>query len=218
MLRLVIGNRNYSSWSLRPWLALAMAGASFEVERIALYEPGSRERIRAHGGAGKVPVLHDGDVTVWESLAICEYVAERFPQARLWPETPAARARARAAATEMHGGFVALRREMPMNIRRLEPGRVLGAEAAADLARVLDLWREARARHAGEGPFLFGRFGIADAMYAPVVLRLRSYRPAGIAEDPIALDYMEAVLALPPMREWIADALAETERIAAFDA
>lgn len=218
MLRLVIGNRNYSSWSLRPWLALAMAGVPFEVERIALYEPGSRERIRAHGGAGKVPLLHDGDVTVWESLAICEYVAERFPDAGLWPQDLSTRARARSVATEMHGGFVALRREMPMNIRRLEPGRVLGAEAAADLARVLALWRSARSRHAGEGPFLFGRFSLADAMYAPVVLRLRSYRPPEAERDPVAVDYTAALLALPPMQQWIADALAETERIAAFDA
>ncbi|MFN7753283.1 MAG: glutathione S-transferase family protein [Pseudomonadota bacterium] len=217
MLRLVIGNRNYSSWSLRPWLALAMAGAAFEVERIALYEPGSRERILAHGGSGKVPVLRDGSVTVWESLAICEYVAERFPQAGLWPLDPAVRARARAVATEMHGGFAALRREMPMNIRRIEPGRVLGDEATADLTRVLALWRQSRADHAAAGPFLFGRFSIADAMYAPVVLRLRSYCPA-LAEDPDARGYMAAMLALAPMQQWIADALAETERIAAFDA
>ena len=217
MLRLVIGNRNYSSWSLRPWLALAMAGAAVEVERIPLYEPGSRERIRTHGGAGKVPLLRDGSVTVWESLAICEYVAERFPQAGLWPLDPAVRARARAVATEMHGGFTALRREMPMNIRRVEPGRVLGPEATADLTRVLALWRESRADHGAAGPFLFGRFSIADAMYAPVVLRLRSYRPV-LAEEPGAQDYMAAVLALAPMQQWIADALAETERIAAFDA
>jgi len=216
MLRLLIGNRNYSSWSLRPWLALSMAGASFEVERVALREPGSREHILAWSGAGKVPVLRDGPITVWESLAICEYVAERFPEAGLWPRDPATRAWARAVATEMHGGFAALRREMPMNVRRLQPGLIPGPEAAADLERVLHLWAEARSAHAGGGPFLFGAFGVADAMYAPVVLRLRSYRPAA-AERPEVQDYLSAILALAPMQQWMADALAETERIRDFE-
>ena len=214
-LLLVIGNRNYSSWSLRPWLALAMTGAAFETLRIPLYQPDSQARIRQYSAAGKVPVLVDGGCTVRDSLAICEYLAERFPCAGLWPADPAARAQARSAACEMHSGFTALRRELPMNIRLDRIGHAWSPEAQADIDRVLDLWSGLRARHGGEGPFLFGRFSIADAMYAPVVLRLRSYRVA-VPEESTA-SYMRSVLDLPPMQEWIAAAVSEAERIESFE-
>ena len=213
-LLLVIGNRNYSSWSLRPWLALAMTGAAFETLRIPLYQPDSQARIRQYSAAGKVPVLVDGGCTVWDSLAICEYVAERFPSARLWPADPAARAQARSVACEMHSGFTALRRELPMNIRLDRVGHAWSPEAQADIDRVLALWSGLRARHDAGGSFLFGRFSIADAMYAPVVLRLRSYR-IPVPEDVAA--YMRSVLDLPPMQEWIAAAVSEAERIESFE-
>lgn len=213
-LLLVIGNRNYSSWSLRPWLALAMTGAAFETLRIPLYQPDSQARIRQYSAAGKVPVLVDGGCTVWDSLAICEYLAERFPSAGLWPADPAERAQARSAACEMHSGFTALRRELPMNIRLDRVGHAWSPEAQVDIDRVLNLWSGLRARHYAGGPFLFGRFSIADAMYAPVVLRLRSYRVA-VPEDAAA--YMRSVLDLPPMQEWIAAAVSEAERIESFE-
>jgi|LNFM01.1.fsa_nt_gb glutathione S-transferase len=211
---LVIGNRNYSSWSLRPWLALSMTGAPFDTVRIPLYEPGSAARIRQYSAAGKVPVLVDDGLVVWDSLAICEYLAERFPEAGLWPAAPGARAEARSVANEMHAGFASLRRELPMNIRFDRDGHRWSADAQADIDRVCVLWSGLRARHAGLGAFLFGAFSIADAMYAPVVLRLRSYR---VPVPPDVARYMQSVLALPPMQAWIEAALAEPERLDQFE-
>jgi len=211
---LVIGNRNYSSWSLRPWLALSMTGTPFDTVRIPLYQPGSTARIREYSAAGKVPVLVDAELVVWDSLAICEYLAERFPSAGLWPADRRARAEARSASNEMHSGFAALRRELPMNIRLDRDGHRWSPEAQADIDRVLQLWSGLRSRHGGGGPFLCGAFSIADAMYAPVVLRLRSYRapvPDGIAR------YMQSVVDLPPMQAWIAAAHAEPERLEQFE-
>ncbi|MFO0524101.1 MAG: glutathione S-transferase family protein [bacterium] len=211
---LVIGNRNYSSWSLRPGLALSMTGTPFDTVRIPLYQPGSTARIREYSAAGKVPVLVDAELVVWDSLAICEYLAERFPSAGLWPADRRARAEARSASNEMHSGFAALRRELPMNIRLDRDGHRWSPEAQADIDRVLQLWSGLRSRHGGGGPFLCGAFSIADAMYAPVVLRLRSYRapvPDGIAR------YMQSVVDLPPMQAWIAAAHAEPERLEQFE-
>jgi len=213
-LVLVIGNRNYSSWSLRPWLALSMATDSFETVRIPLYQPGSTVRIRRYSAAGKVPVLVDGDLVVWDSLAICEYIAERFPCAALWPGDAYARAQARSAASEMHSGFASLRRELPMNIRFDRDGHRWSPEAQADIDRVLALWSGLRTRHGGDGAFLFGRFSIADAMFAPVVLRLRSYR---VVVPPSITGYMQSVLDLPAMQAWIEAALAESERLEQFE-
>ena len=212
-LTLVIGNRNYSSWSLRPWLALAMTSVPFDEVCIPLYKPESRARIRSFSAAGKVPVLVDGTIVVHESLAICEYLAERFPAAALWPESAGARAEARAVSSEMHAGFTALRRELPMNVRADRPGLALSPEAEADIERVLALWSGLRARHGAAGAFLFGRFSIADAMFAPVVLRFRTYR-IDLAD---CAGYAAAVLGLEPMQRWIAAALAEPERIEAFE-
>jgi len=208
-LTLVIGNRNYSSWSLRPWLALAEAGIAFAEIMVALWEPGYEARVRAHSPSGRVPVLRHGAVTVWESLAICEYVAELAPAARLWPEDAAARAHARAIAAEMHAGFAALRRELPMNIRARKPGRPVSPEAAADIARIAAIWSATRARFGAGGALLFGRFTIADAMYAPVAARFATY---DVALPPEASAYRDAVLALPAMRRW-AEAAAQEPQV-----
>lgn len=214
---LVIGNKNYSSWSLRAWLALRAAGLDFEELRIPLYVAGAQQAILRHSPAGKVPILHDGDVTVWDSLAICEYAAECAPQAGLWPAERAARAHARAISAEMHAGFAALRSALPMNLRA-EGARIpLGPEVQAEIERVVAIWEDCRARFgaAPAEPFLFGAFTIADAMYAPVVTRFHSY---GVALPPVARAYAGAVRALPAMREWTAAGVAEPERIPETDA
>jgi glutathione S-transferase len=212
---LVIGNKNYSSWSLRPWLALRVAGVAFDEVRIPLYRADSKPALLLWSPAGKVPVLRHGDVTVWESLAICEYAAEALaPGAGLWPAAPAARAHARSIAAEMHAGFSSLRSALPMNLR----ARVrLPVESAvrADVDRVVALWEDCRARFGAGGPFLFGAFTIADAMYAPVATRFRSY---GVALPPVAQAYADALWALPAMQEWAAAGVAEPERIEATDA
>ena len=208
-MRLVIGNKNYSSWSLRAWLPLRHLGVPFEEERIALFEPGYKERILARSPAGKVPVLIDGDVTVWDTLAIGEYLAERFPGRGLWPEHAADRARARSVSAEMHAGFAALRTHMPMNIRARYPGRGRTPEVAADIARVCEIWRECLRRSGG--PFLFGGFGLVDAMYAPVAARFLTYAielEAGLEA------YVDGIWNLAAMREWRSAAVAETEIIA----
>ena len=211
-MQLVIGNKNYSSWSLRPWLAMKVAGIAFSEHRIPLYGPEAKEKILAFSPAGKVPCLIDGDTRVWDSLAICEYLAER--QKDLWPADPAARALARSISAEMHSGFQSLRAHMSMNIRRRHPGKGRTPESLADVARIVAIWSDCRARFGAGGPFLFGRFSIADAMYAPIVLRFRTYE---VELPPVCRAYCDAVLALPAMREWIADAERETESIAQFD-
>ncbi|MEZ4298853.1 MAG: glutathione S-transferase family protein [Polyangiaceae bacterium] len=204
-LVLYVGNKNLSSWSLRPYLALAQAGASFDEVVIPLDRPDTREKLLAMSPSGRVPVLRDGALLVWDSLAICEHVAERFPEAHLWPEDRVARAAARSVSAEMHAGFSDLRREMPMNIAARTP-RPATPAVARDIERVLSIWTEHRARYAERGPFLFGPFTIADAMYAPVVTRFVTYAVPVPAE---AQSYMDTVLALPAMRRWTADALEE---------
>ena len=205
-LTLVIGNKNYSSWSFRPWIALRTAGIPFEEVVIPLYEPGSKERILSFSPAGKVPVLIDGDVRVWESLAIMDYLAERFPQMEVWPKDAAARAHARAIAAEMHAGFAPLRRHCPMNMWRPVKVRELPPEVAADVKRIEAIFTECRERFRQGGPFLFGAFGAADAMYAPVVSRLHTY---GITVGSVAEAYKQAVMALPAWTEWRAAAVKE---------
>lgn len=198
-LRLIIGNKNYSSWSLRPWLAMKVAGIAFEESLIALDTPDFKAQVAAISGAGKVPVLIDGDTHVWDSLAILEYLAEKFPTARMWPDQQRARAHARAVAAEMHSGFLPLRRHLPMNIRRLVKPRTLDAAAAADVARIDAIWKECRAQFGGSGAFLYGEFGAADAMYAPVVWRFHTY---AVEVSAAARAYMDAVMALPASGEW----------------
>jgi glutathione S-transferase len=205
-LLLVIGNKNYSSWSLRPWIAMKVAGIAFEERVISLDAADFKARVREISATGKVPALSDGGTHVWESLAILEYLAEKFPDAGLWPGEPQARAHARAIAAEMHAGFSALRRHFPMNVRRPVKPREPTPEAADDIRRIEAMWAECRARYGQGGPFLFGPFGAADAMYAPVASRFQTY---AIALNPPARAYMEAVLSLPAFAEWRAAAAKE---------
>lgn len=213
-LTLVIGNKNYSSWSMRPWLVLRQAGIPFEEVRIPLYVPESAALLTAWSPSGKVPALHDGDIRVWDSLAICEYLNERFPELNLWPADAAARAVARSVSAEMHAGFGALREHMSMNIRARYPGQGRTPDCLADIERILAIWTDCRARFGSGGDFLFGRFGIADAMLAPVVLRFQTY---GVELQGAARDYADAVLALPALQAWVTAAVAETERIEKFE-
>ncbi|KAB2319672.1 glutathione S-transferase family protein [Betaproteobacteria bacterium SCN1] len=214
MLTLAIGNKNYSSWSLRPWLVLRQAGIPFEEVRIPLYCPESDAALAKWSPSGKVPALHDGTATMWDSLAICETLAERFPEKRLWPADAAARATARAVSAEMHAGFAALRTHMSMNIRARRPGQGRTPECLADIGRIVAIWTTCRTRYGADGAFLFGDFSIADAMYAPVVLRFQTY---GVALNGAAKSYAETILALPALQAWVADAIAESERIAQFE-
>lgn len=205
---LVIGNKAYSSWSLRPWLALKHTGAPFSETRVPLYVPGYKEQLLRHGPSGKVPVLKHGTVTVWDSFAICEYLAELFPKAELWPGDTPARAKARAVSAEMHSGFTAIRNAMPFNCRARDRHVALTPEIHQEVARVQALWAECRDAHGGGGPWLFGRFTIADAMFIPVAIRFVTYSvPMGAT----AQAYAYAALAHPPVREWIATAQHETE-------
>jgi glutathione S-transferase len=199
MLDLIIGNKNYSSWSFRPWIAMRVAGIAFRETVISLEATDFKERVIKMSGAGKVPVLADGDVRVWESLAILEYLAEKFPAASLWPRDAAARGHARAISAEMHAGFVPLRRQLPMNMWRPVLPRQLDADAKANVARIDSIWTDCRARFGAGGLFLSGAFGAADAMYAPVVSRFHTY---AVEVSVAARDYMRAVMALPAWNEW----------------
>lgn len=212
---LVIGNKNYSSWSLRPWLAMKMAGVAFEEVLIPLRQNTTAAEIARHSPGGKVPALRHGGLVVWDSIAILEYIAEAFPEARLWPQQREARAIARAVSAEMHAGFAALRTHMPMNIRGSKHGRGRTPEVEKDIRRIVALWEDCRARFGADGPFLFGAFGNADAMYAPVVTRFATY---GVALGGTSRAYANAVLGLPPMREWFAAAEAEPWTMAEADA
>jgi len=214
-LKLVIGNKNYSSWSMRPWLALRANDIAFEEIFIPLYTgEADKQRLLDFTRSGKVPALIDGDVTIWDSLAIIEYVAERFPEAGLWPEDRASRAHARSISAEMHSGFMALRNECGMNLHRPVGAIALSADARANVARIQEIWTECRERYGKLGPFLFGRFGAADAMFAPVVHRLRTY---AIAVGPAAQAYAETMMALPAFQEWTRAGLAETLVIERFE-
>jgi glutathione S-transferase len=205
-LTLIIGNKNYSSWSFRPWIAMKVAGIAFDEVVISLDAPDFKARLSKFSGTGKVPTLLDGDVHVWESLAILEYLAEKFPAAKLWPADPAARAHARAISSEMHAGFVPLRRACPMNMWRPVKKLALDDEALANVRRIEAMWAECRNRYGSGGPFLFGAFCAADAMYAPVVSRLHTY-DAAIGVPTRA--YMDAMMALPAWAEWTAAARKE---------
>jgi glutathione S-transferase len=212
-LTLVIGNKNYSSWSLRAWLYLHAMGVEFDEIRIPLDQPGYQAAIRQYSPSGYVPVLLDGEVRVWEALAICEYVAQR-QQLTAWPAEPAAKAEALSVAHEMHAGFAALRNEFPMNCRATLTGISPSAAAAADVQRVSDIWSGCRQRHGSSGPYLFGAFGIADAMYAPVAFRCRTY---GLTLAPVAAAYADCLLEHPSVAVWLAAARAEAECIVAYD-
>ena len=208
VMRLVIGNKCYSSWSLRPWLAMSALDIDFEERLIPFGEPGFKDAVTELSGAGLVPVLIDGEVTVWESLAIIEYLADRFPNAGVWPSDPAARAHARSISAEMHAGFAALRGACPMNLGKRFTRRERGADVARDVDRAVALWREARDRFAdpAAGPFLYGAFTGADAMYAPVVARLDTYAIDLPAE---VRPYVDAILSHAAFVEWREAALKE---------
>jgi glutathione S-transferase len=205
-LKLVIGNKNYSSWSMRPWIAMKVAGIAFDEEVISLNAADFKARVTKISGTGKVPALADDGVRIWESLAILEYLAERFPRAGLWPADPAARAHARAIAAEMHAGFVPLRRHLPMNMWRPVLRRELTPEVQSNVWRIEAIWTDCRTRYGADALFLFGAFGAADAMYAPVVSRFHTY---AVEVGPMARAYMDAVMALPAWREWRTAALVE---------
>ncbi len=205
-LKLLIGNKKYSSWSFRPWLALSVAGITFE-ERVIPFESEEFKRdVGGVSGTGKVPVLIDGDIAIWESLAILEYLAEKIPAAGLWPKDVAARAHARAVANEMHAGFQALRNHLPMNFARRVIKRDLPPPVIANVRRVETLWTDCRARFSGSGPFLFGAFSNADAMYAPVVGRFHTY-DVDVGEGTRA--YMKTIMELPAFQQWVAAGIKE---------
>jgi glutathione S-transferase len=214
-LTLVIGNKNYSSWSMRPWVALRGAGIAFNEVLIPLYTgDADKKRILGFTQSGKVPALIDGDITVWDSLAIIEYAAEKGPDAGLWPTDAAARAHARSVSAEMHSGFMPLRNECGMNIHRPVAAKALSDDAQANIVRIQQIWTECRERYGQHGPYLFGAFSAADAMFAPVVHRFRTY---AIEVRPPVRAYMETMLANPAFAEWTEAALAETLLIERFE-
>ena len=214
-LKLILANKAYSSWSLRPWILLAHFKILFEDVVIPLDQPDTRENILKYAPSGKCPSLQDGPISVWESLAIVEYVAEQYPEKAIWPRAKAARAHARSLAAEMHAGFAALRQACPTNFRREPKAIPLSDEVRADAARIEAAWAHARETFGAAGPFLFGRFSAADAMFAPVVNRFHAYA-FRVAKTTHA--YMEAMMALPAWKAWIADAEAEPWRIERYEA
>lgn len=212
-LKLVIANKNYSSWSMRPWLVLKAFGIPFEEVRISLGRPDTSAQIAKYSSAGRVPVLVDGEITVWDSLAICEYLAEQFPDKGLWPRDVAARAHARSICAEMHSGFGALRSAMWMNIRASFPGKGRTPETQSDIARICEIWEDCLEHSGGRG-FLFGDFSIADAYFAPVVMRFRTY---GVWLAPAVQAYVDRVVAHPAVAQWMREALEETDTLEKYD-
>ncbi|MYM32753.1 glutathione S-transferase [Duganella sp. FT94W] len=214
-LTLVIGNKNYSSWSMRPWVAMTAFGIPFQEVRVLLDQEDTANRICGYSASGRVPVLLAGEeMTIWDSLAICEYLAEQFPELHLWPQDVAARAMARSVCAEMHAGFSDLRTSMSMNIRASYPGKGRTPGTQADIGRISEIWEECLSRF-GHHQFLFGDFSIADAYYAPVVMRFRTY---GVTLAPALDAYCRRVLAHPAVARWVSEALAETETAPRHDA
>jgi len=211
-LALVIGNKNYSSWSMRPWVLLRQAGIPFREIQLWFDDEGRAQGARQHSPTGQVPILLIGGEAVWDSLAICETVAEMFPEKSLWPADARARALARSACAEMHSGFRKLRSAMPMNIRASLPGKGMDAAVEGDIRRICALWADCRRAHGAGGPLLFGAFTIADAYYAPVAMRFITH---AVTLPQPARDYVEAVRALPAVAEWMAAARRETAFVAA---
>ncbi len=211
---LIIANRNYSSWSLRAWLALEATGVNFDEVVVPLGTPQTEAEILRWSPTGRVPAYRDGEILLWDSLAICEHLAETHPGAALWPTDPVARAVARSVTAEMHSGFVPLRKHMTMNLRASYPGVGRGEGVEEDIARITSIWSDCRTRFGADGDLLFGHFTIADAFYAPVVSRFRTY---GVALSGTAADYMDAVWALPAMRDWAEKARAETWKVERYD-
>ena len=216
-MKLIIGNKNYSSWSLRAWLACKQSGLPFEEITVPLFGAdweAQRQQGDLAPSHGKVPILWDGDAVVWDSLAIIEYLADKVGRDRFWPKADDARAMARSMVAEMHSSYLALRRQCPMNVRRRMEGVEIGDDARADVLRILTLWAEARARFGKGGPFLFGTFGAADVIYAPVVSRFITY---GVVVPGFAAAYMQAVWEHEWLRQWIAAAEAEEWTIEQYE-
>ncbi|WP_020484056.1 glutathione S-transferase family protein [Methylomonas sp. MK1] len=213
-LTLVIGNKNYSSWSLRPWLFLKYHDIDFSEIRIPLYREDSKDKLLQYSPTGKVPVLLDGELKVWDSLAILEYLAERFPQTQGWPEDFAERAAARSLAAEMHSGFTALRTYCGMNCKRTPSAKPLPEAVHPDIERIGEIWQHYRQLHRHDGPWLFGRFTIVDAMFAPVALRFHSYQ---LETNKEAQAYVDSVLACPAVNAWMEAGKLESEVISAFE-
>ena len=209
---LIIGNKNYSSWSLRAWLMLKHAGVDFDEVRIPLFVAGYKEKLYSYSPAGKVPVYREGDLLVWDTLAIGEYLYETHSS--LWPAQREARARARSVSAEMHSGFVPLRKAMPMNIRARGRKVAMSAELEADIARIKNVWRELRTQHAAAGPWLFGPYTIADAMFAPVAFRFLTY---GVSEPGVVDEYIQTVTRDPLVQAWVRDSASEQEVVAASE-
>lgn len=209
--RLVIGNKNTSSWSLRPWIAMRHFGIAFDEINIDLRAPDAKALILSHSPSGKVPALLAGDMVIWDSLAILEFLAETHPDKELWPQDKAARSLARSVAAEMHSGFPTLREECPMDIVARTPRAKLSSQAEADVRRIVAVWGDCRRRFASGGPFLFGRFSAADAMYAPVATRFRTYLSglAAFGDDGASQAYADAIFALPAFKAWEAQASRE---------
>jgi len=213
-ITIYIGNKNYSSWSMRAWLMLRRTRQDFDEVVIPLREKETQEEMVRYSPSGKVPVLHHKGVVVWDSLAIGEFLDESYPKARLWPRDPAQRAHARSISAEMHSGFPDLRRTMPMNMRSSFPGHEIAPEAHADINRITAIWRDCRLRHGSEGDFLFGAFTIADAMFAPVVSRFKTY---GVSLDDTIRNYADAIWNLPELQQWYEAARNEPWFIPAFE-
>ena len=214
---LVIGDKNFSSWSLRPWLALKQGGIAFDEVCVRLRQPESKAAILKHSPAGKVPILKAGDLVIWDSLAILEFLAEQHPDSRLWPADADARAEARAVSAEMHAGFPAVRNDMSMDLLARLPAPPYSDALRAEIARIVEIWTGARARYGSGGPFLFGAFCNADAMFAPVATRFRTYGVdlSAFGDDGSAQAYAETLLALPAMAAWTDGAEAEMKARAA---
>jgi glutathione S-transferase len=212
-LKLVIGNKNYSSWSMRPWVAMTAFDIPFQEIRILLDRPDTATQIARYSASGRVPVLLTQELAIWDSLAICEYLAEQFPEKAMWPQDMAARAMARCACAEMHSGFAGLRSAMSMNIRASFPGKGRTPDAQADIGRICELWEQCLSRF-GHHRFLFGEFSIADAFFAPVVMRFRTYE---VSLAPALQAYCERVAAHPAVAKWCAQAHAETEVIPKYE-
>ena len=217
-LTLVVGNKNYSSWSLRPWLLMKQFNLSFEEIRIPLYQEDSQAALERLSPSALVPVLVNGDLTVWDSLAICEYLDELYPDLSMWPRDRDTRAIARSVSAEMHSGFAAIRSHMPMNCRKTFPGKGLNPDTTAEIKRVTQIWRDCLnhygQRYGQNGPMLFGDFSIADAMFAPVALRFTTYQ---VELDALSQSYVSTILNLPAMQEWILAGRQETEVLTDFE-
>jgi len=210
---LILGNKNYSSWSLRAWLVLKHLGLPFEEIVIPLYQGNDGSHLLHYSPSGKVPVLKHGEYTVWDSLAICEYLSDIFPDHYLWPADSHARAYARSISAEMHSGFQNLRQNMPMNCRLSRPGYGRTPDVDRDIERIIAIWTECRKQFVARGAFLFGSFGIADAMYAPVVTRFITY---GVTLDGVVQDYVNTIMGLSSIKEWYDSARKEPYSIRAI--